>query len=742
MTYIFTNNDYKQEIELISISDAIQLNFGRIKVQGIITSISKLYKLISKVKIYCDKCHYLTEEEFEVPISNLSFAEKKCKKCNKFVKNVADYDYVNAINLELQDVNSFNDIDRLSIVLLNEDTKKISVGEKVNVIGNIHIINNNKKVGSKLFPCLFAESIRYENREEIDLTRADVKAIERFAKINDSKVIDKLVSMVNPSVIKCRDVKEGLLLSAVNTKFDNLDEYTTNTNKKNTKIRPLQRERINILLIGDPGLGKSLLLKSGVKIVLNSRYESGENSSGKSLTAIVSKEEDNYVLRCGPAVLAKGAICGLNEISKMTFEDQGHLLSIMEEGEFTINKHGINAPIKAPTTIIASANPVNVEWKDNEKIDINEIVILRPLVDRFDLVFVFRKPKDKKEIREYEMEKSKLESKCISDYPIFLIKYIEYAKRLEPIFSDEAKMMLTEFFVQISSNGFGSYRIRDTLLRLAKARARLKLKNIVDEQDARETMEFYNMMLLQYQQVVNVISNPREITYNQCVAILREVQVGISLEELTKRVCERDEQIKNYLNFGNDKSLRLRDNKKVRDVYEMLLNHKNVKRIQEKPVVLQWFECDGGDNKDNDDQDSNNSSNKTIENISTINNDDECDLYDLCDRKNSISNDNKSRGLDSSQTTTTDIENGSQRSHWSHSGRNDDFPLDKNIDINKKQHMPQQLLYCNHCNTFTSSKENEIISHCINKHPSKPAQPNKKLLELLGLQSKGNPWEN
>lgn len=84
-------------------------------------------------------------------------------------------------------------------------------------------------------------------------------------------------------------------------------------------------------------------MKSIVKIVPNSRYESGENSSGKSLTAIVSKEEDNYVLRCGPAVLAKGAICGLNEISKITFEDQGHLLSIMEEGEFTINKHGINA---------------------------------------------------------------------------------------------------------------------------------------------------------------------------------------------------------------------------------------------------------------------------------------------------------------------------------------------------------------------------------------------------------------
>lgn len=145
MTFIFTDKKFKQEIELLSISDAVQLNFGRIKVQGIITSISKLYKLVSKVKLYCDKCQFLTEEEFDVPISNISDTAKKCIKCNKYVKNVADYDYVNAINLELQDTNSFNDINRLSVVLLNEDTKKISVGEKVHVIGNIHIINNIRK---------------------------------------------------------------------------------------------------------------------------------------------------------------------------------------------------------------------------------------------------------------------------------------------------------------------------------------------------------------------------------------------------------------------------------------------------------------------------------------------------------------------------------------------------------------------------------------------------------------------
>ena len=129
-----------------------------------------------------------------------------------------------------------------------------------------------------------------------------------------------------------------------------------------------KRKRINAIFVGDPGLAKSALLREAVKLVPNSRYESGRNSSGKSLTAIVSKEDESYVLRLGPVPLAKEAICAVNELGKINFEDQAYLLDTMEEGEFTINKYGINARIRSPTVIIASANPVNSCWKDNDRI--------------------------------------------------------------------------------------------------------------------------------------------------------------------------------------------------------------------------------------------------------------------------------------------------------------------------------------------------------------------------------------
>jgi hypothetical protein len=49
--------------------------------------------------------------------------------------------------------------------------------------------------------------------------------------------------------------------------------------------------------------------------------------------------------------------------------------------------------------------------------------------------------------------------------------------------TDEARTMLKDFYKQISLNGFSSPRILITLFKLAKAIARLKLKEFADETD-------------------------------------------------------------------------------------------------------------------------------------------------------------------------------------------------------------------------------------------------------------------
>jgi replicative DNA helicase Mcm len=632
--------------------------------------------MIAGFKAYCDKCNKLIEAYFPEPVFAIKSEDRRCtnSNCQKFINSV-NYDYCNAVIVELQDLEQFNDLERLSVYLFDKNTENIRVGENVIVNGQIQINELNGK--KKLFPYLYVESIEYDKNDKITLTELDIDAINRFTNKHDS-IIDELVSMFDNSIIGHEYVKRGLLLSAVNSNGD-----TDNHNER--------RERIHSLLIGVTGLAKSKLLRSITRLIPNSRYESGgRNSSGKSLTAIVAKEDENYVLRLGAIPLAKSAICAINEFGRTDYEDQAHFLDIMEEGDFTINKYGIHASIKSPTTIIGSANPINNStWMDDDKIDLNEIPALKPINDRFDLIFVFRPKKNEDEIRDYAYKKSGFESNKIPDFSNYVVKHLEYAKRFNPVISDEAQQMLNEYFIEImlqDNFNFGSNRLLDTLFRLSKAFARLKLKAIVDGDDARDTIQFYNVVLQQYQQAVSVPTNPRDVTYKECLNILRETQAPITLEELLKQACHNNTYIERYLCFGN-KPLRLRDNIKLRSVYDMLLNHTNVRRIQEKPVVLQWL----------------------------------CDPCDPCDPQ-------KQKGKPENNPITSDISdisklaNEKTGSHTSHTSHRD-----------KKN----QCYYCPEGFDF----ESDYKKHVINKHPKKLCYPDKAYIEKHGLTPQGKKWE-
>lgn len=154
------------------------------------------------------------------------------------------------------------------------------------------------------------------------------------------------------------------------------------------------------------------------------------------------------------------------------------------------------------------------------------------------MLCIFRTPKDEKTIREYAKSKSETTDRRMPDYNAYLVKHIMYAKRFNPILEEEAKNMLIEYYTKIVKSA-GSPRILETLFRLARTRARLKLKDIVDMEDAKDTMEFYNVSLEQHEQAISIPLNPIDATYNECVAILEKYSFSISFEELIKTACAR-----------------------------------------------------------------------------------------------------------------------------------------------------------------------------------------------------------
>lgn len=578
----------------ISPSQALRKDNGTYKVKGTIISISKLFKMISKIQFNCNTCH--KNEEFVFPLPEFNIPKNFqpiCENCKNVGEEYFKSVYINAVGVELQDAETFNDFERLPVFLFDQDTAEIRVGETVTILGDINIINAKKRY----FTYLYGKSIQYLNREDFTLSKLEIDAINRFSQNKFDKkyqgsVIAQLVKMFDPSIVEHDNIKKGILMSAVNT---------------SEKIK--DSEHIDVLFIGPPGTGKSKILRRATEMVPGSSNAGGQYSSGKSLTAIIDKTDDNTILRLGLIPRSRGAFCAINEFGRQPLEDQDKLLDVMQERWFPFDKYGIHANIPAPTTILASANPINKDrWIDNDKIDFNEFPFLEPIKDRFGLIFSFHDKKTKEERNEFAEKLSEVESnkerKQVPDYTYFLTRYIHYAKQIEVTLTDEARTMLTEFYKNISNTGFGSPRVLVILPKLTKAVARLKLKNVADEEDAKEVMEFYNSILVKFQKSVVISQSPKDVGYEKGVMIVerfKEFEGGVTLEKIFEIMCKENEQLTNYFGYGK-KSLKIKHNHKTRSVYEMLLGHSNLKKIQENPIVLKWMNSQGdtGDARETD----------------------------------------------------------------------------------------------------------------------------------------------
>jgi len=462
----------------------------------------------------------------------------------------------------------------------------------------------NKKT---LIPIVFADELEYENKNELTTNEKDIESIKRFAEQKGTKVIESLVNMFDESIIGNYLAKEALLYSLVNAGND-LEDI------KNKKPRC----RLNVLLAGNPGLAKSSLLKKTVVLKPNSRYESVQHYSAKSLTAIVLNEDEHHFLRLGPIPHAKGSVCALNELGTMKPEEQTQLLDIMEEGEFTINKFGHNRKIQAPTTIIASSNFKDEVYHFNITQFLDLLPLEKQLVDRFDIIVIIKDNcTDPKELEEYTQRKIKLLSNNIPNYDIFLQKYIELARRIKiQKISDESLKMIHDYYIGLNRSSFTieSKRKLETIIRLCKAVAKLKLKETVEAEDVIQSTRFYSAIVYNSMHTrAPIPKDPVNLAIEECIAILKEKKDdSILYTDLLKQVCEKNESVKSYLlgssseKIEDQKLLCGEKNKKVRKILEILRNNKDVKVVNKNPIKLQFEEqsplSSGSDGSDRSEQ--------------------------------------------------------------------------------------------------------------------------------------------
>jgi len=480
-----------------------------IQISGIIRQKSPVRPQVTSARFECPSCGN-TMTVLQLDIKFHEPTKCGCGRKGKF--RLMSKEMIDAQKIVLEeapeDIDGSEQPKRMDIFLKGDlvspfSEKKTSPGSKNIITGILKEVPILAKDGGKLtrFDLMIEanhiEAVA-EDFSELNITSEDVKEIRELSE--DPKLYKKIIGSIAPSIYGHDKVKEALVLQlfgGVRKKKD--DESIT-------------RGDIHVLLIGDPGSGKSQMLKRISIVAPKSRFVSGKSASAAGLTATVVKDEflRGYALEAGALVLTNKGICCIDELDKMSKEDTSAMHEALEQQTISINKANISATLRAETTVLAAANPKFGRFDPYELIP-KQIELPSTLINRFDLIFPIRdipnKQKDEK-TADFILQLHKKSSGGAAELRTdFLKKYIAYSKQnINPVLTDEALEEIKEYYVKMRSTGDeeGAYkaipisaRQLEALIRLSEASARVRLSMKVLKSDARRAIELVHFCLMQ-----------------------------------------------------------------------------------------------------------------------------------------------------------------------------------------------------------------------------------------------------
>lgn len=327
--------------------------------------------------------------------------------------------------------------------------------------------------------------------EEVKLTPEDKKEILKLSK--DPNLYQRIIDSTAPVIEGFDLFKEAValqLFGGSEVEFDNTDASV--------------RSNIHILIMGDPGIGKSQVLKYISKVAPGGIYTSGKGSSGVGLTAAaVSDDMGGWTLEAGALVLGdKGFVC-IDEFDKMRQDDRDAIHEALEQGTITIYKASIQATLMARCSVLAAANPKFSRF-DPYKPIAEQLDLPASLMSRFDLIFVVEDHPDRDKDRKITKHICKLRREERLDYsiePLLLKKYIAYARQnYKPKLTNESEEYLIEHYLSMRSMATEDKsspvtitpRQFEALIRLASASAKIHLRNEINKDDVKRVIHLHN----------------------------------------------------------------------------------------------------------------------------------------------------------------------------------------------------------------------------------------------------------
>ncbi|KAL4563623.1 hypothetical protein LXL04_027668 [Taraxacum kok-saghyz] len=520
-----------------------------VKVEGIITKCSLVRPKVVKSVHFCPSTNQFTSREYRDITSTMglptgSVYPTRDDNGNLLVTEYGLCNYKDHQTLSMQEVpenSAPGQLPRTVDVIAEDDlVDSCKPGDRVAIVGVYKAIPGKSQgsVNGVFRTVLIANNVYLLNKEANApiYSSDDIKRIKQIAERDDT--FELLSRSLAPSIYGHAWIKKAVILLMLSG------------TEKNLKNETHLRGDINMMMVGDPSVAKSQLLRAIMNIAPLAISTTGRGSSGVGLTAAVTSDQETGErrLEAGAMVLAdRGVIC-IDEFDKMNDQDRVAIHEVMEQQTVTIAKAGIHASLNARCSVVAAANPIYGTY-DRSITPTKNIGLPDSLLSRFDLLFIvldqmdpvidrhisdhvlrmhrFRSAMDGGEEvasmygREDDNEvdgtifveynrmlhgKTKGRKPNVEALKIkFLKKYIHYAKhRIQPDLTDEASEQIATAYAELRNSNSSSRtggtlpitaRTLETIIRLSTAHAKLKLSKQVTKSDVDAALKVLNFAI-------------------------------------------------------------------------------------------------------------------------------------------------------------------------------------------------------------------------------------------------------
>ncbi|PIA41539.1 hypothetical protein AQUCO_02200162v1 [Aquilegia coerulea] len=518
-------------------------------VEGIVTRCSLVRPKVVKSVHFCPTTGQFTNREYRDITSNVglptgSVYPTRDENGNLLVTEYGLCKYKDHQTLSMQEVpenSAPGQLPRTVDVIVEDDlVDACKPGDRVAIVGVYKALPGKSKgsVNGVFRTILIANNVSLLNKEANApiYSTDDVKNIRKIAEREDT--FELLGNSLAPSIYGHSWIKRAVILLMLGGMEKNL--------KNGTHLRG----DINMMMVGDPSVAKSQLLRAIMNIAPLAISTTGRGSSGVGLTAAVTSDQETGErrLEAGAMVLAdRGVVC-IDEFDKMNDQDRVAIHEVMEQQTVTIAKAGIHASLNARCSVVAAANPIYGTY-DRSITPTKNIGLPDSLLSRFDLLFIVLDQMDSEidtQISEHVVRMHQYRSSvdggamtfdrredddADSNSTVFvkynrllhgkkvgrgrkrdtltikfLKKYIHYAKhRIQPDLTDEASDHIATAYAELrnaSSNatsGGGTLpitaRTLETIIRLSTAHAKLKLSKKVTKIDVEAALKVLNFAI-------------------------------------------------------------------------------------------------------------------------------------------------------------------------------------------------------------------------------------------------------